>query len=48
MRGLTPRGNLVAGLALALAFAGIWWIAGHLWYVEGEGYCVGLLVKCFH
>jgi len=48
MSNLTPRGNLVAGLALGLALAGLIWVSGNLWYVEGEGYCVGSLVKCFH
>ena len=47
MSNLTPRGYLVAGIALGLALAGIYWIAGNLWWT-GEGYCIGSLVKCFH
>ena len=48
MSNLTPRGHLVLGIALGLALAGIWYLSGHLWYVEGEGYCIGSLVECFH
>jgi len=47
MRGLSKLGNLVAGIALGLAVAALWYISGHLWYVEGEGYCIGTLVSCF-
>jgi hypothetical protein len=48
MRELSKRGNLVAGIAIGLLVAGLIWLSGHLWYVEGEGYCIGTLAQCFH
>jgi hypothetical protein len=47
MSNLTPRGYLVAGLALGLALAVLWYLSGHIWYVEGEGYCYGALIECY-
>jgi len=47
MSNLTPRGYLVAGIALGLALAGLIWLSSSLWWT-GEGYCIGSLVKCFH
>jgi len=48
MRELSKRGNLVAGIAIGLLVAGLIWLSGSLWYVEGEGYCIGTLAHCFH
>lgn len=48
MRELSKRGNLVAGIAIGLLVAGLIWISGHVWYVPGEGYCIGTLESCFH
>jgi hypothetical protein len=47
MRELSKRGNLVLGIVIGLALAGIWYLSGHLWYVEGRGYCLGTLLKCY-
>ena len=47
MRELSKRGNLVLGVAIGLALAGIVWISGNLWYVEGKGYCRGSMVECY-
>lgn len=49
MSRLTKRGRVVliyTPLSVALTYA-IVWISGHVWYVEGEGYCVGTLLECF-
>ena len=46
MRELSKRGNLVAGIAIGLAIAGLIWVSGHLWYIEGRGYCIGTLLEC--
>ena len=46
MRELSKRGNLIAGILIGLAIALLWYISGHLWYVEGEGYCLGTLTAC--
>ena len=48
MRELSKRGNLMAGIAIGLLVAGLIWLSGNLWYVEGEGYCIGTLAQCFH
>ena len=48
MNNLTPRGWLVLGIALGLAIAGLWWVSAYVWYVPGEGYCIGTLENCFH
>jgi hypothetical protein len=48
MSRLTKRGRIVliyAPLAFAL-LALIIWVSGHVWYVPGEGYCFGSMVKC--
>jgi hypothetical protein len=47
MRELSKRGNLVLGVVIGLALAGIVWISGHVWYVEGTGYCIGSMVECY-
>jgi hypothetical protein len=50
MSKLTKRGRMVliyAPAALALLSLLVW-ISARLWYVEGEGYCIGTLVSCFH
>jgi len=49
MPKLTKRGRMVliyAPAALALLSLLVW-ISARLWYVEGEGYCIGTLVSCF-
>jgi hypothetical protein len=46
---LTKRGRIVLiyiPAALALT-ALLMWIAANVWYVEGEGYCIGSMTKCF-
>ncbi len=48
MKELSKRGNLVAGIAIGLLIAGLIWVSGHVWYVPGEGYCIGTLTSCFH
>jgi hypothetical protein len=48
MRELSKRGNLVAGIAIGLLIAGLFWLSGNVWYVPGEGYCIGTLTSCFH
>jgi hypothetical protein len=48
MSNLSKRGCLVLGVAIGLAIAGLLWLDANLWYVNGEGYCIGSLVKCFH
>lgn len=47
MNKLTPRGYLVAGILLGLALAALYWISGHVWYVPGEGYCIGTILECY-
>jgi hypothetical protein len=47
MRELSKRGNLVAGIAIGLLVAGIIWLSGNLWYVEGAGYCIGSMLECY-
>jgi hypothetical protein len=47
MRELSKRGNLVLGVMIGLALAGIVWISSSLWYVEGTGYCIGSMVECY-
>ena len=48
MRELSKRGNLVAGIVIGLLIAGLFWLSGNVWYVPGEGYCIGTLTSCFH
>ena len=50
MPKLTKRGRIVllyAPAAIALLSL-LEWISARLWYVEGEGYCIGTLASCFH
>jgi hypothetical protein len=47
MRSLSKRGNLVAGIAIGLALAGLIWLSGNLWYVPETGYCIGSMVECY-
>lgn len=50
MPKLTKRGRVVllyAPAALALLSLLVW-ISARLWYVEGEGYCIGTLASCFY
>jgi hypothetical protein len=47
MRELSKRGNLILGIVIGLALAGIVWISSSLWYVEGNGYCRGTMVECY-
>ena len=44
---ITKRSKRVRAVAIVLLIAGLWWLSGHLWYVEGAGYCVGDMVKCY-
>jgi hypothetical protein len=47
MRELSKRGNLVAGIAIGLLIAGLFWLSGNVWYVPGEGYCIGTMLECY-
>lgn len=47
MRELSKRGNLVAGIAIGLLLAGLIWVSEHVWYVPGEGYCIGTMLECY-
>ena len=47
MRELSKRGNLVLGVAIGLALAGLIWVSGHVWYVPETGYCIGSMVECY-
>jgi len=47
MRDLSKRGNLVLGVVIGLAIAGLIWVSGHVWYVPGEGYCIGTMLECY-
>jgi hypothetical protein len=47
MRELSKRGYLVAGIAIGLLIAGLIWVSGHVWYVPGEGYCIGTMLECY-
>ena len=47
MRELSKRGNLVLGVVIGLAIAGLIWVSGHVWYVPGEGYCIGTMLECY-
>jgi hypothetical protein len=44
---LTRRGRAVLGISLALLAAGIFYLLGNIWYVPGEGYCVGTMEHCY-
>jgi hypothetical protein len=46
MRELSKRGNLVLGVVIGLALAGIVWISGNLWWVD-SGWCIGSMVACY-
>jgi hypothetical protein len=46
---LTKRGRLVLiyiPTFIAL-LALIVWVSGNVWYVPGEGYCIGTMTECF-
>ena len=50
MSRLTKRGRIVliyAPLTIAL-LATLVWVSGNVWYVPGEGYCIGSMLECFH
>ena len=47
MSGLSKRGHLVAGILIGLLIAGLLWVSGNLWYVPGEGYCIGTMLECY-
>jgi hypothetical protein len=49
VRGLTKRGRLVL-IYIPAAFALtalIIWVSARVWYVPGEGYCIGTMLECF-
>jgi hypothetical protein len=49
MRNLTPRGWFVLVILPAIVLiAGLVWMSASLWYVPGEGYCIGSMLECFH
>lgn len=42
------RWAFVIALALAVvALIGLYELVGHIWWVEGQGYCWGTLPECF-
>ena len=43
---ITRRGKIVRAIAIVLGLALVYWISGHVWYVPGEGYCLGSLDSC--
>lgn len=47
MSKLSKRAHLLLGVAIGLALVGVWYLSGHLWWVEGEGYCLGTLLECY-
>ena len=48
MRYLTRRGWIVLVILPSIALiALIIWISGHVWYVPGEGYCIGSMLECY-
>ena len=48
MNNLTRRGWLVLVILPAIALiALIVWISGQVWYVPGEGYCIGTMLECY-
>jgi hypothetical protein len=46
---LTKRGRAVLiYLPAALALTAlILWVSARVWYVPGEGYCIGTMLECF-
>ena len=49
MKDLTPRGWIVLIILPAAALiAALVWVSANVWYVPGEGYCIGSMVECFH
>jgi hypothetical protein len=50
IKHLTKRGRIVliyTPLAVALLWALVW-VSANVWYVPGQGYCIGSLADCFH
>lgn len=47
MKKLSKRGNLVAGIAIGLWIAVLYYLAGHFWYVEGKGICLDTMANCY-
>ena len=45
MRELSKRGNLVLGVVIGLALAGLIWVSGNVWWTGSE-WCIGLLSEC--
>lgn len=43
---LTPRGKVVAGVAVALAFIAVYYIATHIWWT-GDSWCFGTITECY-
>jgi hypothetical protein len=41
---LTRRGRIVRAVAIAAGLALLWWISGHVWYVDE--WCIGEMVEC--
>ena len=42
---LTRRGRLAVSLLVFLALTGIYYLATHVWWMDG-GYCFGTIVEC--
>jgi hypothetical protein len=48
MDKLTRRGWLVLVILPAIALvAALIWVSGQVWYVPGEGYCIGTMLECY-
>jgi hypothetical protein len=45
VRELSKRGNLVAGIAIGLIIAAIYYLSGHLWWT-GEEWCLDTMANC--
>jgi hypothetical protein len=44
---LTRRGWIVLVIIPAmLALAGLWWVAGHVWWV-GDHFCLNTMTECY-
>ena len=46
---LTKRGRaiLIYLPAVLALLAALIWVSGHVWYVPGEGYCIGTMLECY-
>jgi hypothetical protein len=43
---ITRRGKIVRAILIGAGVIALIWLSGHVWYVPGEGYCIGSMSKC--